>query len=73
MESYRYRVSRLERLSTPSSIRQNSCGTRFDEPLPARAIRINALDTDLDMRVTPHEFGNGRLHRCLRLRGSGPQ
>src|SRR5438093_2102102 len=67
MEGYGHGISHLERSSTPPSLGQDSRGTGLQKPLPARAVGIHGLNTDLHMRIAPDELGNGRLHRRLLL------
>src|SRR3989442_1263833 len=68
MEGYGHGISHFERSSTPTSLGQDSRGTGLEKPLPARAVGIHGLNTDLHMRIAPDELGNGRLHRRLLLR-----
>src|SRR5436190_12483900 len=67
MEGYGHGISHLERSSTPPSLGQDSRGTGLQKPLPARAVGIHGLNTDLHMRIAPDELGNARLHRRLLL------
>src|SRR5947208_4887473 len=68
MELHSHGLPCFERLSTPPSLGQDSRGTGLEKPLPACAIRIHGLNTDLHMRIGPDELGNGRLHRRLLVR-----
>src|SRR5437870_7758604 len=62
MEGYSHAVSSFERSPSPSTLGQNACSARLDQPLSARAFAVHTVNSDCDVRIRPDEFRHGALH-----------